>query len=618
WKSTIDSEGQIGILKEFTHCFERYEADSLEFYTNRLLEIAIKENNKEAIAFGKHQVAQVLYMRRDWIKAIEMLKESIRLNREIEAYQFVEADLLKSGLICFHNDMYYQSSVYFQDLITHSKKTGNRRLESMSYNNLALVYVVVGMNEKALETSLHGLMLKKELGDKYEIATGSHSVAASYKLLGNEEKTREYTLNAIRILEELQDSLTLQVTYRFWGDELRSQGKHETALGILQKAHGISLNSGDYYHIGISKIELSALLFDMKRLEEAKTFALEGLQSGKKAKDTEIQIEAGILIGKCFLQVQEYEESLLALESVAEIQRTQNTGEYIPALFELLTEVYEKLGDSEGALNSHKLYKLYSDSLQAQNDQLKITESSLKYEFLREKSADSLAMMQKVELAEQESSVLSGEKKEVLGQRNLLLIIAAILVVCAFLIYGYSKKRRIRNQLSSSEKIKEGKGSLANSEEKQALLEGQIITKNKELTSYSLNASHHEHIIEELKAQVNQIRNCDEVSSSDLNRIDNIIRTSDVEKDALSRFILQFEGIHPGYLEHLLQKAPTLNSRDLRICALMKLNMSSNEISTIVGISVDSLRTTRYRIHKKIGLSKGEKLMEFVLNFKAA
>jgi DNA-binding CsgD family transcriptional regulator len=52
----------------------------------------------------------------------------------------------------------------------------------------------------------------------------------------------------------------------------------------------------------------------------------------------------------------------------------------------------------------------------------------------------------------------------------------------------------------------------------------------------------------------------------------------------------------------------------LRLCSLLKLNLSSQEIATILGISTDSLRIARYRLRKKLDLDKNDNLVGFLIN----
>jgi hypothetical protein len=46
--------------------------------------------------------------------------------------------------------------------------------------------------------------------------------------------------------------------------------------------------------------------------------------------------------------------------------------------------------------------------------------------------------------------------------------------------------------------------------------------------------------------------------------------------------------------------------------ALLKMNLASGDIATLLGISMDSLRVVRYRLRKKLNLPQGESLSVFI------
>ncbi|MBS1604664.1 MAG: hypothetical protein JST42_18505, partial [Bacteroidetes bacterium] len=55
-----------------------------------------------------------------------------------------------------------------------------------------------------------------------------------------------------------------------------------------------------------------------------------------------------------------------------------------------------------------------------------------------------------------------------------------------------------------------------------------------------------------------------------------------------------------------------LTGNDLRLLSLIKLNLTSGDIATLLGISQDSLRVSRYRLKKKLNLGAEESLTAFI------
>ena len=66
------------------------------------------------------------------------------------------------------------------------------------------------------------------------------------------------------------------------------------------------------------------------------------------------------------------------------------------------------------------------------------------------------------------------------------------------------------------------------------------------------------------------------------------------------------------FYEQLNFKYPKLSRGDQKLCALVKLNLSSKEMAKLLGISIESVHTNRYRLRKKLGLTREVSLTEFV------
>jgi DNA-binding CsgD family transcriptional regulator len=73
-----------------------------------------------------------------------------------------------------------------------------------------------------------------------------------------------------------------------------------------------------------------------------------------------------------------------------------------------------------------------------------------------------------------------------------------------------------------------------------------------------------------------------------------------------------FGEVHGQFFDHLKAHSEDLTGNDLRLLSLIKLNLASGDIATLLGISQDSLRVSRYRLKKKLSLNNGESLTAFV------
>jgi len=80
-------------------------------------------------------------------------------------------------------------------------------------------------------------------------------------------------------------------------------------------------------------------------------------------------------------------------------------------------------------------------------------------------------------------------------------------------------------------------------------------------------------------------------------------------------FETHFENVHEEFLKRLKEKFPELTPRELKLCAYLKLNVSSKEISTLMNISTRGVEISRYRLRKKLNLDRNSNLTDFIMSF---
>jgi DNA-binding CsgD family transcriptional regulator len=96
--------------------------------------------------------------------------------------------------------------------------------------------------------------------------------------------------------------------------------------------------------------------------------------------------------------------------------------------------------------------------------------------------------------------------------------------------------------------------------------------------------------------------------------IDEIIRElqSTTDEDVWTDFEMRFQQVYNEFYNKLNEKVPNLTANEKKLCAFLRLNMSTKEISAITYQSVNSLTVARSRLRKKIGLETDESLISFL------
>lgn len=77
------------------------------------------------------------------------------------------------------------------------------------------------------------------------------------------------------------------------------------------------------------------------------------------------------------------------------------------------------------------------------------------------------------------------------------------------------------------------------------------------------------------------------------------------------RFETIFKGVRPGFLERLEEKYPALTRGEKRLCCLLSLDMDAKQMARLLMIQPDSVKKTRHRLRRKLGMKPDETFTSF-------
>jgi DNA-binding response OmpR family regulator/DNA-binding CsgD family transcriptional regulator len=86
-------------------------------------------------------------------------------------------------------------------------------------------------------------------------------------------------------------------------------------------------------------------------------------------------------------------------------------------------------------------------------------------------------------------------------------------------------------------------------------------------------------------------------------------------KDNWRIFQLKFNQVYPEFIGRITRQYPKLTQLELTIISTIVFNLNSNQIASMLNISPESVRKSRYRLKKKLKLDSGESLVKFVHSF---
>jgi len=194
-----------------------------------------------------------------------------------------------------------------------------------------------------------------------------------------------------------------------------------------------------------------------------------------------------------------------------------------------------------------------------------------------------------------------------------LLLYAAIIVLVIYLVRHYNRKKLLRKHMELQKQMeKEQRERMAKLEKEE--LAKEVRLKQNELASTTLNIAKKNEMILELKNML--LVNKDKFSNSQryrafIKKLNNSIEDTEDWK----RFEVNFKELHEDFFERLLKAYPTLTPKDLKLCAYLKMNLSTKEIAPLMAISVRGVEIHRYRLRKKLEIDSSDNLSNFLITF---
>lgn len=139
--------------------------------------------------------------------------------------------------------------------------------------------------------------------------------------------------------------------------------------------------------------------------------------------------------------------------------------------------------------------------------------------------------------------------------------------------------------------------------------------KKKELASVTLQITHKNELLNKVKEQIEQISyKVNKQAQKELKQLNKAIAEEiNLDKD-WNMFKKHFDEVHVNFFKRLKEKYPALTPKDLKLCAYLRLNLSTKEIAPLMSISVRGVEISRYRLRKKIGVDSNDNLFEFMMN----
>jgi tetratricopeptide (TPR) repeat protein len=414
--------------------------------------------------------------------------------------------------------------------------------------------------------------------EKYKVAGDTLRLARTYRELGkmfaetqNLPLTKKYFLLAYNHMHRLNKPDDLVVVLDLLGIYFHRAGNLDSAEYFYRKAYKINEEISNPLAKVQNLINFGSVNVDFANYDRAKELLFRALQFSDSFRDTTyitsytpyIYTNLGVLYNR----TNKFDSAKFFLGKA--LPMIPANGDPI-----LRINVFYELFYASMMLNNKELskyaigrYVALNDSLNKQNNKEELLALEMKYNFHAQ------------------------QKDQMIRQQRFRLIVSGLGILSVFLIIVLILLYRQQKAKVHAAKIEK------------KIVDDQLATRNRELTSHMLNMVR----INERKVSLIEVlrQQLPEMKKENQRIVSNVIESfeNDHDEKAWREFEIRFTEVHKEFYDKLSRVNPNLTVNEKRLCAFLLLDMTSKEISAITGQSNRAIELARTRLRKQLGLT---------------
>ncbi len=510
-----------------------------------------------------------------------------------------------------HNEKFRnidKSLEFAQQELDLSVSTGNQQEELKSLNTLGEIFIDKTELKTAMDYAVRANALAKQLEDPSQQLRALYSMGLIYTQLGNYDKSSEMFYECLRLSEQINDEIMKVKALNSIGIVYHNQSNYDKALKFYYKAltnareirysKGISkgLNNlaaiygikednikvaqylseaiilnkelNDVEMLGVNYLNYGYYFQVQKKYDSALNYYNEALTIYEGLDNVASVISTKIFLAEYYLEVGNTEKSKTFAKEVLEAGKHYGLKRFVYESAALLSKIYLLQNDSLQAYKYQVLELQIKDSLNIEESQTELSKLELQYE---------------LDKAEQKNRIAEQRKDMII-----IIVVTSLIFVIIIIILMLSRMRIKANSVKLENDKLEMSLELRSKELTANVMS--IMKKNNTLWQIAkkLKVIQKEAVKDETKIAIRKI-------TTELNKA--------VEDEQWEEFELRFNQTHNEFYNKLLASFPNLTPQDLRLCAFLRLNMTTKEISELTGQRTSTIEMARTRLRKKLNIT---------------
>ena len=344
---------------------------------------------------------------------------------------------------------------------------------------------------------------------------------------------------------------------------------YDSAFLYFDLAMKLASEQGDTVWQAIISGNKGQIYFSKKNYKVAKQLLLYDYNISKTANELSSAANSLQWVARINLAEDKKDSALMKVqEALRLIQRRYDPSapHYLENIYYATADVYRSIGNKDSVLKYAELYSTIHDSIERSVADSRLEISRIKLDNLQNELA--IKNLQKEKTAEEQ-------------KRNLIIVLIILASIIAILYINRLRLKHVyKEHLANQEKA----ATETSAREQLELLTQKIIEKT--------------NLVEELQKQLNSRSQAIEQQqlAATISNL-TILTEADWEK-----FKKLFEELYPGFFMNLQEKVSDITLAELRMAALTRLHLTTNQIASILGISANSVYKTKQRLRNRLNL----------------
>jgi len=553
------------------------------------IQLVLKNTHKVENKIAAYYELSDLYIEINLDSSIMILENVLMLAKQIESDIDIAKSHSKIGYIEIKRDRLNRAlQSYTQSIIYYTKLNEQKHLCDVLIIR-GNIHYVKGNFPEAMQDYSDALHIAKQINYNNKLPFCYNNLGTISFGQKEYKQSLDYFILALSLFEKKNDSLNMALALNNIGSIYLEFNSFQIAKQYSEKAEIVYEKLGDKDGIAQSMTKLAEIHLRNKQADSALTYLNKSLnlyqnvEFDYRGPKSLWLVRIYLLMGETYIYKKEWEKAIISLMTGYQIAFQTSQISAMMKTAHLISNSYDGLHQIDSSYKYFKIFKNYSDSILNEDNIRKIAQIDF------QSKLDQRAIEKKLD----DSKKLAQEKRKNLIY--MLVFIFLIFVIIFFiLLYQLEKTKKAR---IDTERMK---------------LKQDIEYKNKELTTHMLYLLKKNEFILSISEKLKKIIPSIKIQNKQaIAEIVNELEAGSSE-ESWKEFEIRFQQVYTSFFDNLNKKHPDLSPNELRICAFLKLNMTTKDISSITYQSTKSIEMARFRLRKKMKLDKDEQLISYL------